>query len=79
MAEIMNKNIYVKAPLESIDYNIDDFLGNSFQYKIGDEWHYDTSVSLPNDDLKISRVLTVEEVSKLELNSEFKWILVEKI
>lgn len=47
------KIISIKVKTESVDWRIDDFLGNSFQYKIDNEWHYDTSVNLPNCELEI--------------------------
>jgi hypothetical protein len=40
--------INIDVPINSTEWDIDDFLGNSFQYKVGNKWYYDTSVKLPN-------------------------------
>ena len=66
--------IDVEVPIDSIDWDIDDFLGNSFQYKIGEKWHYDTSVKLPNhQNLKIKGVSkksnTLKKIIEIEVQN----------
>lgn len=64
--DMKREKIYVTAPIESTDWAIDNFLGNSFQYKINNEWYYDTSVTLPNTpELRIIGEVEKNESSKV--------------
>lgn len=72
----MNKNIHIKVPKDSTEWDIDDFLGNSFQYKIGESWFYDTSVSLPNCDLVIVGLATTEYCELNSLDISENWVIV---
>lgn len=47
------RTMEVTVPLAE-DYQIDDFLANTLQYKIDENWIYLTSLKLPPNDLKIS-------------------------
>jgi hypothetical protein len=49
------KTIEVAVPLAE-DYQIDDFLTNTLQYKINQKWIYLTSLELPTNDLKIIEI-----------------------
>lgn len=49
------KTIEVAVPLAE-DYQIDDFLTNTLQYKINQKWIYLTSLELPPNDLKIIEI-----------------------
>ncbi len=78
MEKNIKKVLYVDVPNESTDYAIDNFLGNTFQYKINNEWLYKTSISLPNGDLIID-VIEKEKIKELNLDSELKWISIQEI
>ena len=45
------RTMEVTVPLAE-DYQIDDFLTNTLQYKIDENWIYLTSLELPPNDLK---------------------------
>jgi len=49
------RTIEVIAPLAE-DYQIDDFLTNTLQYKINQKWIYLNSLELPPNDLKIIEI-----------------------
>jgi hypothetical protein len=59
------KALSIKTHPNSTDSRIDDVLGNSFQYKLNDEWHYDTNITLPNGDLEIIGVKESNKVCKI--------------
>ena len=46
------KTIEIEVP-NAEEYQIDNFLGNILQYKIDDNWIYDSSIKLPVDNLEI--------------------------
>lgn len=49
------RTMEVTVPLAE-DYQIDDFLANTLQYKIDENWIYLTSLKLPPNDLKIIEI-----------------------
>lgn len=49
------------------DYQIDDFLANTLQYKIDENWIYLTSLELPPNDLKIIEIKKGESESCLTI------------
>lgn len=74
----IEKNIIiVEVPIESTDYNIDDFLGNALQYKINDKWIYDTSIKLPICDLEIIGI--EENIYNHDLSIDKKWLKVKLV
>ena len=56
----------VTVPLAE-DYQIDDFLANTLQYKIDENWIYLTSLELPPNDLKIIEIKKGESESCLTI------------
>ncbi len=79
MAKNISKKIYIKVPTESSNYSIDDFLGNCFQYKIGEEWIYDTQTYLPTSNLQIVGVVDKDECVEMNLDPNHKWISIREI
>lgn len=76
----INKSTFiVEVPQDSIEYEIDDFLGNTLQYRIGEKWVYDTSIKLPINDLKILGVLDESEYINLDIDREKKWLKIKTI
>lgn len=63
----LEKRIIINTPVNSTDHQIDDFLGNTLQYKIDGHWIYDTKVSLPNEELEIVNIHQSEQVVKVEI------------
>jgi len=60
------RTIEVTVPLAE-DYQIDDFLANTLQYKIDENWIYLTSLELPPNDLKIIEIKKGESESCLTI------------
>lgn len=74
----IDKNLLiVYVPIESTDYNIDDFLGNSLQYKIDGKWIYDTSVRLPNSNMEIIGI--GENIYNYDLPIGKKWLKIKLV
>lgn len=71
--------IHVKIPKESTDWEIDDFLGNTLQYKIQDRWVYEVSCELPSNELKIIGLLDEEKSKSLGYDQNWKWIEIQEI
>lgn len=61
------KKFIIDVPKESLDWKIDDTLGNTLQYKINGEWFYDTKTSLPNGELEIITVFEELLSKKIEI------------
>lgn len=74
---IEGKVFIVEVPKESTEYDIDDFLGNCLQYKINDEWRYDTSIKLPIKDLEIIGVVESDEYISLNIDKDKKWLKIK--
>lgn len=74
---IENGLFIVNVPKESTEYNIDDILGNCLQYKINDEWVYDTSINLPIKDLEIVGVVEGDEYISLNIDKDKKWLKIK--
>ena len=60
------RTMEVTVPLAE-DYQIDDFLTNTLQYKIDENWIYLTSLELPPNDLKIIEIKKGESESCLTI------------
>ena len=60
------RTMEVTVPLAE-DYQIDDFLANTLQYKIDENWIYLTSLELPPNDLKIIEIKKGESESCLTI------------
>jgi len=60
------RTMEVTVPLAE-DYQIDDFLANTLQYKIDENWIYLTSLKLPPNDLKIIEIKKGESESCLTI------------
>jgi len=74
---IEDKIFIVEVPKESTEYDIDDFLGNTIQYKIGEEWKYDTSIKLPIKDLEVIGVVESDEYISLNIDKDKKWLKIK--
>lgn len=61
---IKDNILIIEVPNNSTEYEIDDFLGNTLQYKIGDDWIYITHIELPTYQLEILGILDNEESYK---------------
>lgn len=74
----IEKNIIiVEVPIESTDYNIDDFLGNVIRYKIDGEWIYDTNIKLPICNLEIIGIR--ENIYNYDLPIGKKWLKIKLV
>ena len=69
--------LFINVPKNSSDYDIDDFLGNSLQYKLDGEWIYDTSVKLPINNLEVLGVLNIDVNIETKLDLSKKWIVIK--
>lgn len=74
---IENDLFIVNVPKESTEYNIDDIFGNCLQYKINNEWIYDTSIKLPIKDLEIVGVVENDEYISLSIDKDKKWLKIK--
>lgn len=75
----IDKNIFiVEVPKDSTEYEIDDFLGNTLQYKLNEKWKYDTSIKLPHYDLEIIGVMESDEYISLNIDKNKKWLKIKQ-
>jgi hypothetical protein len=74
---IKDKVFLVEVPKESTEYRIDDFLGNILQYKIGEEWIYETTLKLPRNDIEILGVVNDDEYISLNIDKDKKWLKIK--
>ena len=79
MVILHNNILIVEVPENSSEYHIDDFLGNSLQYKVFDDWIYDTSVKLPSNDLFVIGLLDSNEklLPNINIDKKKKWLLIK--
>jgi hypothetical protein len=75
---IKDNILIIEVPIDSVEYEIDDFLVNSLQYKIGDDWIYDTLNKLPSNNLKILEILKPDEYQDIDIDRNKKWLLIEQ-
>jgi|OM-RGC.v1.033669460 hypothetical protein len=76
---IKDNILIIEVPNNSTEYEIDDFLGNTLQYKIGDDWIYNTYIELPTNRLEIIGILNDEEkYIKYNIDRNKKYILIKK-
>jgi hypothetical protein len=68
----------IEVPNNSTEYEIDDFLGNTLQYKIGYDWIYNTHIELPTGKLEIIGILDDEKYIKYNIDRNKKYILIKK-
>jgi hypothetical protein len=69
--------IIVEVPKESVEWDIDDFLGNRLQFRIGNDWKYDMVTDLPINDLKVVGLLNQLMIKEFSLDIEKKWLLIK--
>jgi hypothetical protein len=69
--------IIVEVPKESVEWDIDDFLGNRLQFRIGNDWKYDMKTDLPINDLKVVGLLNQLMIKEFSLDVEKKWLLIK--
>ncbi len=69
--------IIIEVPKYSSEFEIDDFLGNTLQYKIGEKWIYDTLTKLPDDNLEVIGLLENNNIIDLNLDNKKKWLLIK--
>jgi hypothetical protein len=69
--------IIVEVPKESVEWDIDDFLGNRLQFRIGNDWKYDMVTDLPINDLKVVGLLNQLMIKEFSLDVEKKWLLIK--
>lgn len=70
--------LIIEVPMDSVEYEIDDFLGNSLQYKIDDVWIYDTLNKLPSNNLEILEILKDDEYQDIDIDRNKKWLLIKQ-
>lgn len=71
---IDKKTLIVDVPIESTEYDIDDFLSNALQYKINGEWVYDTDALLPTEQLKVIGIEENKNIYYYEPPTGRKWL-----
>ncbi len=69
--------IIVEVPKESVEWDIDDFLGNRLQFRIGNDWKYDMKTDLPINDLKVVGLLNKLMIKEFSLDVEKNWLLIK--
>jgi hypothetical protein len=69
--------IIVEVPKESVEWDIDDFLGNRLQFRIGNDWKYDMKTDLPINDLKVVGLLNQLMTKEFSLDVEKNWLLIK--
>jgi hypothetical protein len=69
--------IIVEVPKESVEWDIDDFLGNRLQFRIGNDWKYDMKTDLPINDLKVVGLLNQLMIKEFSLDIEKNWLLIK--
>lgn len=74
-----DKLLLIEVPKESTEHDIDDFLGNTLQYKLNNVWVYDTLNRLPSTNLEILDILKDDEYQDIDIDRNKKWLLIKKI